>query len=177
MRGDIAVVDPRVGALPEDRGQVGRSIVKGAQLIEARWQQHEDAATPRQRLRNRMGEPEMLGAGQDEPARIGASIDLFLQIRQQLRDVLNLVEDRAVGVLGEKSARIVTREIARIQCLQRHIGPIREGCTTQRRLTGLARAGNDNNRVVARQPDELRSKCAGNHRLHLCVECMDCKSN
>lgn len=124
-----------------------------------------------------MGEPEMLGAGQDDPARSGASIDLFLQIRRQLRDVLNLVEDGTVGVLGKKSTRTVTREIARIQCLQRHIGPIRKGRTTQRRLAGLARTGDDNNRAVARQPDELRSKRTGNHRRHLCVERMDRKSN
>ncbi len=59
-----------------------------------------------QGLANRIGKAEVLGSGQDVPASRRIPVQVFLQIREQLGRVLNLVQDGRPWVLRQESPRV-----------------------------------------------------------------------
>jgi hypothetical protein len=54
-------------------------------------------------------------------------VHLFLQVAQQLGHLLDLVEDGAVAVLGQKAAGIAAGVLLAVERLQRHLGQVGEG--------------------------------------------------
>lgn len=68
----------------------------------------------------------MLRARENEAARFGILVDVRLNVAEQFGDVLNLVENRTVRVLGEKAARVAADELARIERLEVDVRLLRE---------------------------------------------------
>jgi|GEM_PF-2618613 len=111
-----------MSAVPNPVISYGRRGGKGSQFFEARREQHQDAAASRQRLGNGLGETEMLRAGQDKPSRFRTGVDIALQVGEQLRDMLDFIQDGPTGIPTQKSTRIAQCKIPDIQRLQRDIG-------------------------------------------------------
>jgi hypothetical protein len=63
----------------------------------AEGKQRQDARAPRQGLRHSGQQAEIGGTGQDETPRSRPGIDLFLEVRQQGRCPLHLVDDGIAG--------------------------------------------------------------------------------
>ena len=86
-----------------------------------------------------------------------------LQIREQFGAPLDLVNDRAVGKIGEKTARVRRRVGELIGIFQADIGLARKRNARQSRLPRLARPGQRYDREAARQAPDSAQSGAGNH--------------
>jgi len=101
-------------------------------------------------LGNGLRQTEVLRAGQDEPAWLRPGINLALQVVQQFRDMLDFIENRAVGILRQEPPWIAVRELAGIQRFHGDIRPIRKSGLTEGGFAGLTRTGYHDYRIVAR---------------------------
>jgi hypothetical protein len=61
---------------------------------------------------------ELARASQNEPAHSPVGIDDSLEVREQLGNALNFIEDRSIDDLPQKSSRIVTGEGAGVRVFQ-----------------------------------------------------------
>jgi len=89
---------------------------------------------PERRLGDRAGQAEVLGAGEDEPSRRRLRVDLTLEVAEQLRDVLHLLEDHAFPVFREEGAGIGAGIGAGVEALQRDLRLLRKGRLAERGL-------------------------------------------
>lgn len=83
----------------------------------------------------------MLRSRQHEAPHGGALIDLDLQVAQQLRGVLDLVEDRPPRMLREEGPRVAARIVAHVEQLEGNVGLVGKERATERRLARFTRSG------------------------------------
>ncbi len=103
---------------------------------------------------------ELMAAGQQELAGPPGFIHPDLEIGQQFRHMLNLVQDGPVRKAPEETARIVPREGALVRRLQVDVGFVRKAVPAQGGLSALARPGHGDDRVLREQGGEGRGECA-----------------
>ena len=141
---------PRIGA-PQARGCPNGRIrgpvqaprVQGrepVQLGDGERIEREDGGSPRQRLRHRLHEQDVLRSRHDEPARTGVVVHEALDVGEEFGRPLDLVEDQGIAPRKEP-ARIRQRPRAHVGCLQRRVPIIGEHRPHERGLPGLPRAG------------------------------------
>jgi hypothetical protein len=127
----------------------------------------EDAGASRQRLGNGLAEGEVLAAGEDEAARAGIPVHLHLQVGEQCGSLLDLVQDRSFGYLGQESTRIGQGEFPDVQRLQVQVRLVREKHAAQRGLAGLAGAGQGHHRVHGNPFQEGMGQGARDHATRI----------
>src|SRR4029077_11704413 len=121
------------------------------ELAERQGEQVEDGAPPRQRLADRPQGEGALRAAQDVPPRDVLPVDEGLDVREEIRRPLRLVEDDTAGELVEETARIRERILADIGLFERRILMIGKRFPDQRGLARLPRTGEGHHRVLPRQ--------------------------
>jgi hypothetical protein len=62
-----------------------------------------------------LGQAKVLGTGQNEPTWIRACVNIALQVAEQFRNVLDLINDRAITILCQKSPWIAKCILACVQ--------------------------------------------------------------
>jgi hypothetical protein len=156
-------VDARVSAAEDDLPEVRGGRGESTDLVEAERQQMRQPRSTGQTLRDALAEAQALRARQDEAPRRRVAIDLLLEIRQQLRHELDLVDDGSGAVLGEEPARIGAREVPLVEWLEGDAAQVRERIHAERRLAGLPRSGHGDDRILPRQFDQVGLEIAGDH--------------
>lgn len=90
----------------------------------------------------------MLAARQDEETVTPPLVGENLQIRQEFRNALDLIQDGPFTEAGEKAPRIGLRELPLIGRLQIDVSQIREGLATDGGLARLTRSGHGHEGVL-----------------------------
>jgi hypothetical protein len=116
-------------------------------------------------LRHGVHQRQVLGPGEQEAAGPGILVHQTLEIGEDLRHPLHLVDDGAVPIAGEEGDRVLLGELPPGRILQRHVGPVGKGHTAERRLARLAGAGEIENRIPRRQVEETRLENPLDHRV------------
>ena len=119
-----------------------------------------------QRLADGTEQREIGRAGEDEAARLPPGVDLGLEIREQLRHPLDLVQDGPVTMVAEKPARIVAGVLANVRGFERHVGFVGEDRAAQRGLAGLTRPRDGHHRKLAGGRAKSRREGTGDHAPH-----------
>ena len=98
----------------------------------------EHGCPPREGLAHAPHQREVLRAGEQPAARLPAGVDVILDVVEELRLVLDLVEDDVVAGVREKPDGVVARDVAHVRALERDV-PVRgaELLAEERRLAGL----------------------------------------
>lgn len=156
MGRDGAVVQRRIEAAPEPILQAAAGLRVG-DLVESEGQQVQQANAPGERLSNRLHQTELLRAGEHEQPGAPVPGDAGLQVGEQVGDALSFVDNGAVGILGEKAAHVGVFEAG--------VRFVRKCRANKRRLAGLTRPGNGDDRIVASQFNEARRRKTRNHAV------------
>jgi len=131
----------------QDRIQIARDIRRSAGLGHGEGQQGQDGDSPRQRLGDVAHQGEALGAREKPLSRPPVRIDPRLDVAQQLRRVLDLIEDHRRTVVVEKAMGIGQRPGAHVWILEGHKAMARPVLHPQQRgLPGLAGARHQDRR-------------------------------
>ena len=85
----------------------------------------ENGRPPRQRFLGQLHHPKGLGAGQPEGSRRGAVVNGNLDIREQLRSVLHLVDEKGQVVELQKQGGVLLGKPALLQVVQGNVIPVR----------------------------------------------------
>lgn len=123
--------DPRMAQYARDMAESKQSFVgddrkMSGHFLDRERQQLDQSGAASERLTDPIEHLELLAAGEDEATGRGPLIDERLQIRQERRDPLHLIEDRACAVGAEKTARILGRERSHVGLLEIHVGSVGE---------------------------------------------------
>ena len=111
---------------------VGDALI-AAQLRVREAQQADDPHTARQALADILHQPEHLGAGEPEvPLAVGA-VHTHFDVRQQLRGILDLVDQHRRRIALHEQGGVLLGKIAHIRIVQRHILPVRPHQLLQQR--------------------------------------------
>ena len=102
---------------------LGRGLLV-LELAQGERQQTDEGDATGEALADAGEEIELLGARQDEEAGAAVAVDGRLEVREQLRRPLDLVEDGSVGIARQEPARIVGRELPLVQVFERYEGPV-----------------------------------------------------
>ena len=119
--------------------------------------------SPRQGLSDRFEQREVLGPAQYPASRGRIRIDDALQVRQQVRHALHLVEDGAARELRQERPRIILREGPVVRRLERAIGMIGKHRLAQRGLSTLPRTGERDGRSPRGGSLQFRRQVAMDH--------------
>lgn len=117
----------------------------------------------------------MLRASDDEAAGIRSGVNLALQVVHQFGNVLDLIENRTLVILRQKSPWIAVREVAGIQGFHRDVGSVRKGGLAEGGLAGLSWSRHRYDGIIARQFTEFGSQRARNHDANANEACMKCQ--
>lgn len=99
---------------------------------------------PRQGLAHPAHQREVLRAGQQPAAGLPMGVDVVLDVVEELRRVLDLVEDDALAGVGQEADRIVACDVSHVRALERHVAVrVAELLAEQGRLAGLAGPGDE----------------------------------
>ena len=158
-----AVVQGRVGAAPHQGIQVPRQQVRRGKLGHGEGQELDPSDTPCQRLADTRHEPKLLGAREDEIAHASAAVHQPLEVGDQVRNPLYLVDDRALGEAGEKATLVDLRLLALVGVFQRDIGAIGEDRPGEGYLALLARPGDGEDRESPYQAQSRFFSLSGDH--------------
>ncbi len=135
LRGDLAVVDPWIKTCAQSLPKVEarRMIAEESyrrirvclflplQFGSGEGHQVEDAAPAGQCLRDPAHQQEIVGPREDKPAGRGVLVDRALNVGQQVRDMLNLVDDHRVVKLAQEPQRIFPGETSLVYLFERHV--------------------------------------------------------
>ena len=162
-RFDLPVVQARVGAL-EDFGVDGcRSDPGGAHLLMRKGQQGQNPDAPGQRLIDGLHQFGVLRPSEDVHAGLPFVVGMGLEIGEQARDALHLVDDGPGGVGGDESAGIFGGEGAVVQVFQRDAVIVRKGHLGKGRFAGLPGAGDGHKGVFCSELPQLVGQGSVNH--------------
>ena len=81
----------------------------------------EHGCPPREGLAHAPHQREVLRAGEQPAARLPAGVDVVLDVVEELRLVLDFVEDDAVAGVREKPDGVVARDVAHVRALERYV--------------------------------------------------------
>jgi hypothetical protein len=107
---------------------------------------------------------QVLRTGEDEVPHVTAGIGLGLQIGQELRHMLHLVDDNAAAPALDEATRVGRRLGAGVELFQRYVGVAGEGAARQGGLARLPRTTEHHHRKAARQTKQARLCQAGKGR-------------
>ena len=93
-----------------------------------------DAAPAGQCLGHSAHQQEIVGPREDKPAGRGVLVDRPLNVGQQLRDLLDFVDDHGARKLSQEPQRIFAGEPPLVDLLERHIPMGGKACPGQGRL-------------------------------------------
>jgi len=175
MGGDVSIINPGIGALPEKRKEIGRRIGKSVEFFEAGWQKRQDAAPAGKGLGDGLRQAEMLGTGQYEASRIGAIIHVALQIIEQFRGMLDFIDDDVMVIFGEKTTRVISGEIPAVEGFQGYIAAFGPGCPAQGGLARLPGPRDHDHRIVSGQFLQFLFQGALYHDGQNGMGCIDCQ--
>jgi hypothetical protein len=164
MGRDGAVVQRRIEAAPEPILQAAAGLRFG-DLVESAGQQVQQANAPGERLSNPFHQTELLRAGEHEQPGAPVPVDAGLQVGEQVGDALSFIDNGAVGILGEKTARVGGGECAHVGVFEAGVRLVRKCRASKRGLAGLTRPGNGGDRIVAGQFYEARRRKTRNHAV------------
>lgn len=88
---------------------------------------------------------------------------MHLQVGEQVRYALDLVENRALVVAREEAARIGLGELADIGRFEIGVGEVGECCPAERRLSGLPWTGDRDEWVLGEERLQARGDLAFDH--------------
>lgn len=74
-----------------------------------------------ERLRDSLGQSEVLRPREHEPPGLGIGIDLHLHVGEQVGSTLHLVEDHRRGILGQKRSGVIDGELSYVERLERYV--------------------------------------------------------
>ncbi len=163
-------IEPRVDDVVYRLARAG-----AAPLGERERQQAEQRGAPGQRLADGVGKPELLAAREHEQAIPPSFVGEDLEVRQELGDMLDLVDDRALAQLREEAARVRLGKVALVGRLQIGVLQVGEGRTTEGRLAGLAWPGHGHERVLSEQRGQPVGDVTPDHRARIWAICTHCK--
>ena len=123
------------------------------QFVARQGQQREKRNASGERLAHRFGQQEVLGSGDDEPSRLVAGINHFLQIGEQFRHALRLVENYMAFMAGKKTPGVGVEQGPHVGIFEGKVLVCGESVFRKGGFAALARAGD------------------GNHRQFLCLLC------
>ena len=163
------VVGPRGRFTPERFRVIQHQRIECGPALEfgdGKRKEPENRGAPGKRLGNRLHQQQILGAGDDEPARPIVLVHEPLEVGEELGCPLDLVEDQVVRG-GEQPSGIGERPLSYIGRFQRHVLVVgkdraNEGCLA--RLAG-SRQGDD--RICPGRAPEGGSEVTRNHVAHL----------
>ena len=136
-RFELPVVDAREVTAPgmlRPAAGAGGSTVRSREFAHRERHQVGHADPPRQGLRNACHQEEVLRAGQDEAARDRVVVRQDLDVGEEVRRPLRLVQDRGSGKPSEEPPRVFEGESPLVRRLQRHVVEVREGRAQECRL-------------------------------------------
>lgn len=108
------MVQTRIKTLEQQAVHIGKVMV-GTYFHAVEGKQREHSRPSGQRLTDGCMDMQLLAAGQNKTSRRGVFINKRLQVRGEFRHALDFIENRAVGNRGEKSTRIIGRELTDIR--------------------------------------------------------------
>ncbi len=94
-------------------------------------------------------------SGEDELPVFSVLVYHALQIAQQVRSPLNLVEDDPILILREQGLGILEGNLTRFRILEGNVFVVAQGCLSQRGLASLSRPENSHYRELVKLPQEL----------------------
>ena len=106
-----------------------------------------------ERLADGLGEAKLLATCEDEEARSAVLVGQDLQVGQEIRNPLDLVQDRALGKPCEESPRVGLGEWPLVGSVQIHMGQPGEGGAAECGLPRLSRPGDRDEGVLAEEGD------------------------
>ena len=124
-------------------------------------QQLKNSSAPGQRLADFGFQFRLMTPGEDVLSHPSRLVGTHLNVTQQLRHPLYLVNDERSRMISQKSLGILLRISPGFRFLQIHIIEIFEVVPGQRCLAGLPRPGDRNNRKLSSQSSQLRFDCSG----------------
>ena len=118
---------PEVGAQAvEPVGEAGR-VRRSGHLRDGEGVEVDHCDPPRESVADGPREHEVLRAGQQPAAGLTVGVDVVLYVVEELRLVLNLVEDHAVARVREEPDGVVAGDVPHVRALQRQVTCGRRG--------------------------------------------------
>lgn len=108
---EVAVVDRRRAAAAQQVEQLRWRGGEAAHLLERQGEQLEHAGPAGQGLSHRLQEGEVRGAREHEAPDAAHLVHQRLQVREQFRNAMHLVEYSAVPSFGQEPARVAASEL------------------------------------------------------------------
>ena len=150
-RCNVAVVNARVAA-PENHAFI--LLCARFQFGKRKRQQVQYGSTTRQGLADFLHQQEVRRASQNE-LELPVLIYKPLEVGEQVRGVLDFIQDGAGRIVGEEPARIGQCKLADVRLFQGDIGQVGKGGADKSRLAGLAWPGEGNDLEFLRQGDDF----------------------
>ena len=155
-RVDAAVVEDRVAPLEQALVQAGGGA--GPKLPPGEGQQRQRRHAAGQGLAHLLHEQEVLRAREDELPHGAALVHQDLQVGEQGRHLLRLVDDQPpVPVPVQEAPRILFRGGTIVEALEIDVGVVREDAAHEGGLARLARSGDREDRIESGQLLEVRA--------------------
>ena len=117
-----AVVHGWITASPEQVEEIVGRIRETADFLQAERQEIEERGAPRERLAERLEQGEVRRSREDESPRDEALVDHRLDVGEQVRDAVHLVEDRAVAMPLEKPPGVPACEFLKVGRFEGDVG-------------------------------------------------------
>lgn len=165
-RFEAPVMDPRIAAGVEDLVGVRPAAGRPA-LRQRERQQPENRGAPGERLADRVGEAELLAAGEHEPAVPPLLVGQRLEPGQQFRSPLDLVEDGALLQPGEEPARVGLDEAPLVGSVEVYVPEGGERRPAEGGLPRLPRPGDRGEGVASELLDQVRGEFPGDQAVGL----------
>ena len=150
LGGKAPIVDAWVAAAPDHRVEIVVRPVEAADLPKFQRKQLEQRGPARERLAYALKQGEVLGPGEDEAAGGRIVVDNALQVGEEVRRALDLVEYRPLAEAGEEAERVIGGELPLRRRLERDVGTVRERHPGEGRLARLPRARHRDDRIPTR---------------------------
>ena len=140
--GDVAVIERRIAAGEKHPVERCRRPAGLLQLVQRKGEQFYKGGSSGQGLGYIGQEAEPLRAGEEKEAHAAVEIDPGLEIGEDFRTALHLIQNGAIGKAAEKGAGILPGRQPHIRFLQRHVRLVGENGLGERCFSGLARSRN-----------------------------------
>ena len=124
-----------------------------------------------ERLADGLNDSELLTAGQNKAAGPRVLVHPCLDVGDELRRPLNLIDDGAVAALAEKAKRVFDGELTGVGLLEIEVGEIGKGRSAQGCLSRLPGPSDGNDRILLIQGFENRLDFSLDHDSTLSEIC------
>ena len=156
------VIDPGVKSFEQDLIGAFRSI-EGQHFFYGKRQELDDGRSPGERLADGLADLKLLAARQNEQAVFSLFIHENLDVGDEFRGSLDLIEDGPIGKLAEKSSGIGPCEFPDLKAFQVGVRFPGEDLPAQGGFTRLSRAGDCHHRILGKNCFQVRAGCPRDH--------------